>query len=90
MIQPTMLKAKGAGIQIQLAEWEGAGPPVLCLHGLTANCRCFDVAASVLAPMRRVLAMDLRGRGLSDKPDTGYSIDHPLPGHPGRTGRSRE
>jgi len=76
MIQPNMLKAKGAGIRIQLAEWKGQGPPVLCLHGLTANCRCFDALAAALAPKRRVLAMDLRGRGLSDQPDTGYSIDH--------------
>ncbi|MFP4088602.1 MAG: alpha/beta fold hydrolase, partial [Desulfobacteraceae bacterium] len=61
---------------IQLAEWEGQGRPVFCVHGITANCRCWDVMADALSPTHRVLAMDLRGRGLSDKPDTGYSIAH--------------
>jgi pimeloyl-ACP methyl ester carboxylesterase len=71
-----MIKAKGKGIQIQLAVWEGKGKQILCLHGLTANCRFWDCLASALAPSHRVLAMDLRGRGLSDKPSSGYSIEH--------------
>ncbi|MCF8083371.1 MAG: alpha/beta hydrolase [Deltaproteobacteria bacterium] len=71
-----MKKASGDGVHIQLAEWEGEGRPVFCVHGITANCRCWDVMADALSPTHRVLAMDLRGRGLSDKPDTGYSIAH--------------
>jgi pimeloyl-ACP methyl ester carboxylesterase len=71
-----MFKARGDNVEIQVAEWEGAGETVLCIHGLTSNCRSFDVVAGGLTPRHRVLAMDLRGRGLSDKPDTGYSIDH--------------
>lgn len=72
---PMMIKAKGDGIQIQLAVWEGKGKPILCIHGLTANCRFWDCLASALSPRHRVIAMDLRGRGLSDKPPTGYSIE---------------
>jgi pimeloyl-ACP methyl ester carboxylesterase len=34
------------------------------------------VAASVLAPSYRVLAIDLRGRGLSEKPPPGYLVEH--------------
>jgi pimeloyl-ACP methyl ester carboxylesterase len=39
--------------------------PVLCLAGLTRNCRDFEDLAPRLSAERRVLAADLRGRGLS-------------------------
>ena len=71
-----MIKAKGDGLKIQLALWEGKGKQILCIHGLTANSRFWDCLASALSPHHRVIAMDLRGRGLSDKPPTGYSIEH--------------
>ena len=76
MNEPIMKKGSGHGVDIQLAEWEGNGKTVLCVHGITANCRCWDVIAGALSPAHRVLAMDLRGRGLSGKPDSGYSITH--------------
>jgi len=76
MREPIMKKASGDGVDIQLAEWEGKGKTILCVHGITANCRCWDVMAEALSPLHRVLAMDLRGRGLSEKPDTGYSLAH--------------
>jgi len=76
MTEPIMKKVKGDGIQIQLAVWEGNGKPILCIHGLTANWRFWDCLAHALALHHRVIAMDLRGRGLSDKPPTGYSVEH--------------
>lgn len=76
MPKPIMIKAKGDGLKIQLAVWEGKGKQILCIHGLTANSRFWDCLASALSPHHRVIAMDLRGRGLSDKPPTGYSIEH--------------
>ena len=76
MDEPIMKKVNGDGIEINLALWEGEGKAILCVHGITANCRCWDVLAAVLVPQYRVMAMDLRGRGRSDKPDTGYSLDH--------------
>ena len=46
-----------------------AGParlPVICLHGLTRNSRDFDgIAPAMAAAGRRVLALDVRGRGRS-------------------------
>jgi pimeloyl-ACP methyl ester carboxylesterase len=71
-----MKKGKGDGVEVNLAVWEGKGSDILCVHGLTANCRCWDGIASALSPRHRVWAMDLRGRGFSDKPSSGYSIDH--------------
>lgn len=75
MHEPVMITAMGDGVKIQLAEWGKHGQPVLCIHGITANCRCWDVVASSLSPDFRVLAMDLRGRGHSDKPASGYSVE---------------
>jgi pimeloyl-ACP methyl ester carboxylesterase len=72
----TMKRVTGDGIEIQLAVREGGGKHILCLHGLTANCRCWDTIVSRLTPPHSVLAVDLRGRGLSDKPSTGYSLQH--------------
>jgi len=76
MLKPTMIKAKGDGVKIQLVVWEGKGKEILCVHGITANSRFWNCLASALAPHHRLIAMDLRGRGLSDKPPTGYSIKH--------------
>lgn len=78
MTEPIMKKTKGDGVEIQLAVWEGTGKPILCIHGITANCRCWDMLASVLSPKHQVIAMDLKGRGQSGKPPTGYSVDHHL------------
>jgi pimeloyl-ACP methyl ester carboxylesterase len=72
----SMKRAKGDGIEIQLAVSEGRGKHILCLHGLTANCRCWDVIAASLTPVHSITAVDFRGRGLSDKPPTGYSWQH--------------
>ena len=74
MTEPLMNKIACNNIEIQLAIWEGRGKCVLCIHGITANCKCWDVIAQSIIPEIKVLAMDLRGRGCSDKPNTGYSI----------------
>jgi pimeloyl-ACP methyl ester carboxylesterase len=74
MKEAIMKRSRGDGVEIQLAIWEGNGETILAVHGLTANCRCWDAVAAMLAP-HRILAMDLRGRGRSDKPSSGYSIE---------------
>jgi pimeloyl-ACP methyl ester carboxylesterase len=56
-------------------EWPGRGGPLVCVHGLTANHTCWASLADALTPEYRVIAYDLRGRGASDKPATGYSLD---------------
>jgi pimeloyl-ACP methyl ester carboxylesterase len=49
---------------------------VICVHGLTRNCRDFDNLAQVLAAECRVVCPDVAGRGRSDwlynKDDYGY------------------
>ena len=78
MTEPIMKKVQGDGVQINVAIWEGRGKPILCIHGITANCRCWDPLAEVLAPEYLIMAMDLRGRGQSDKPSQGYSLEYHL------------
>lgn len=51
-------------------------PVVLCLAGLTRNSKDFHLLASQLAPQRRVLCMDYRGRGRSGY-DPDYNNYHP-------------
>ncbi len=53
-----------------------AGRTILCVHGLTANHTCWYPMAETLAPEHRLIAYDLRGRGDSDKPASGYSLAH--------------
>ena len=64
------------GIRLHYLDHGGDGPTLVLAHGLSANARFFDgLAAAGLAPRLRVLSFDLRGRGLSDAPDDGYSMD---------------
>jgi pimeloyl-ACP methyl ester carboxylesterase len=56
------------GTRLAYHEWPGGGPTLLCIHGITANCHAWDCWAEQLAPAYRVIAVDLRGRGESDKP----------------------
>ena len=51
-------------------------PPILCLPGLTRNARDFEPVADRFAGAWRILALEFRGRGLSD-PDSDSSRYHP-------------
>ncbi|WP_419896595.1 alpha/beta fold hydrolase [Roseomonas sp. USHLN139] len=54
-------------VDVRWVEWGPPdGAPVLCLHGLSRNGRDFDALAGALAAEgRRVLCIDMPGRGLS-------------------------
>lgn len=73
------------GLQLHVRDYEAAPGghsllPVICLPGLSRNARDFHQFASAIAfdaaTPRRVLALDYRGRGLSDRdPDpTHYNV----------------
>lgn len=64
------------GITLNIVDHGGNGPILILMPGLTANARFFDaIVHRGLGESARVVAVDLRGRGLSDKPDTGYSME---------------
>ncbi|MBU6299729.1 MAG: alpha/beta hydrolase [Alphaproteobacteria bacterium] len=64
------------GIRLFVRTYPGNGPqlPVFCLHGLTRNSADFDgIAPFIAAQGRTVHAMDVRGRGRSDRdPDPSH------------------
>jgi pimeloyl-ACP methyl ester carboxylesterase len=58
----------GDGLRLHYRDYRGPSgkPPLLCLHGLTRNGRDFASFADRYAPAWRVIALDFRGRGMSD------------------------
>jgi pimeloyl-ACP methyl ester carboxylesterase len=69
-----MDRVKTNGIALATHTWPGEGRAVVAVHGLTANHTCWYPVAEALAGRVRLTAYDLRGRGDSDKPPTGYSL----------------
>src|SRR5271165_6785939 len=64
----------GDGVELAFGYWPGRGAPVVALHGLTASYVSFLGVAERLAGRRPVFALDLRGRGDSDKPTGPYGM----------------
>lgn len=63
------------GVALHAVDHPGAGRPFLLVHGLASNLRMWDgVAERLAAAGHRVVAVDLRGHGRSDKPDGGYDM----------------
>lgn len=66
------------GLELACLEWPGERGPVLCLHDLIGHKGAFRALAERLSPAFRVLAVDLRGRGDSGKPRSGYGFAYHL------------
>ena len=56
------------GLKLHYRDYPGSAekPPLLCLPGLTRNSRDFTELAERYSPRFRVLALEFRGRGMSD------------------------
>ncbi|HEY0286300.1 MAG TPA: alpha/beta hydrolase [Pseudomonas sp.] len=52
----------------------GHGAPVLLVHGLGSSCQDWEYQIPTLSAHYRVIAVDVRGHGRSDKPKERYSI----------------
>ena len=64
----------GGSLRVHYRDWDGAGTPVVLLHGLSSSCRIWDLTAPLLAREFRVVAVDQRGHGLTDRPDSEYTF----------------
>jgi len=63
------------GVELAICRAGESPDPVVCLHGITAQHRAFNAAARYLGPSRGLIGVDLRGRGDSDKPESGYGLE---------------
>jgi pimeloyl-ACP methyl ester carboxylesterase len=48
MTDPILRRTAGDGVEIALAVWEGKEKTVLCVHGISGSCRCWDNVAEAL------------------------------------------
>jgi pimeloyl-ACP methyl ester carboxylesterase len=67
-----------AGVRLHWYEWRPDGPArepaLLLLHGLSSNARIWERMVAHLSG-RRIVALDQRSHGLSDRPESGYALD---------------
>ena len=68
-----MERARINGVELAY-ELRGAGEPLVMIHGAQGDQSMFSNFAPAFASHFRVLTFDQRGSGLSEKPDTDYSI----------------
>jgi len=68
------------GLRLHYQEWSPTSPTraargtFVLVHGLGSSCHIWDLLAPRLAEDYRVLALDQRGHGEGDQPDTGYDF----------------
>ena len=62
------------GLRLGYRDWGGPGDPIVLLHGLASTRHIWDLVAPILSPGYRVVGLDQRGHGESDKPDCGYGF----------------
>lgn len=63
---------KTNGISMHYVDWGGPGPSVIALHGAASSCHWYNLTIPHLTERFRVFALDQRGHGKTDQPDTGY------------------
>jgi pimeloyl-ACP methyl ester carboxylesterase len=76
MTSPQKKSLSVNGINLAYTEWDGEKGPLFCLSSIGGHKGSFTNIAQQLAPEYRVLAIDLRGRGDSDKPHEGYGFSY--------------
>lgn len=73
--QPRDFDVIANGVRLHLVEWAGEGAPIFLVHATGFHARIWDEVARRL-PGRRVLSIDTRGHGTSDKPKPPYIWDY--------------
>jgi 3-oxoadipate enol-lactonase len=72
--QPRRRSIDVDGVKLSILE-AGTGDPVIFVHGVVTTSNIFPKYLNAYSPDFRGIAVDLRGYGDSDKPDTGFTID---------------
>ena len=74
----SLIVTTDTGDRIHYLDYRGGAtalPPILLIHGLASTAWSWAPVARRLADHTRVLAMDLRGHGLSDSARSGYDLE---------------
>lgn len=75
-MQPRSIRLPGShGLKLHALEWSQEGTLLLFLHGFSNDAHVWDWIAPVVAPHYRVVALDQRGHGDSDRDPEGR-YDH--------------
>ena len=76
MTVPRITRESANGLQMEVRSWPGpdaaSNPPVVILHGVLQTSQGMRHLAERMAMDGEVLVPDLRGRGGTDRPDSGY------------------
>jgi pimeloyl-ACP methyl ester carboxylesterase len=74
MTQSQDFSVSASNLNFHLIDWGGSGGWLILLHGLASQAHIWDLVAPHLTDAFRVIAIDQRGHGLSDRPDSGYDF----------------
>jgi pimeloyl-ACP methyl ester carboxylesterase len=73
---PAERRVRAGEVEIAIREWNGAKQDFLLVHGLASNAKTWELVAQRLSEAgHHVVAIDQRGHGQSDKPETGYGFE---------------
>ena len=76
MVTGTELKSPDRnGVKLAYLDTGSGEPALVFIHGWCCNHAMWGEQTKAFAPEHRVVAVDLRGMGASDKPDQDYDID---------------
>jgi pimeloyl-ACP methyl ester carboxylesterase len=74
-VEQRVLVAPDVGLHVEVRKGDATAAPVVLVHGLASNLRLWDgVGERLNAEGHTVVAVDQRGHGRSDAPDSGYEI----------------
>ncbi|WP_378941315.1 alpha/beta fold hydrolase [Mesorhizobium sp. ANAO-SY3R2] len=62
------------GVKIRYLDNGGTGPVLICLHGTSMTAHAWGHLGASLRDEFRVIAVDMRGHGASDRPNSTYTI----------------
>jgi pimeloyl-ACP methyl ester carboxylesterase len=73
---PVERRIPAGEVELAVRDWPGEGQAFVLVHGLASNALTWDGVGRCLNDAgHRVISVDQRGHGHSDKPDTGYGFD---------------
>lgn len=71
---PHLKAANRDGVNLRYLETGSGDPPLVYIHGWCCNHAMWSEQIEAFAPRHRIITVDLRGHGESDKPDQDYDI----------------